>query len=270
MIKNHVQNVMAGLALFGLDIKKASDSIRGIVPFVRDLQNLRRQFAESSDFPLGRFYPCLVDRYAESGLAKGHYFHQDMLIAKKIFIDAPNRHIDVGSRIDGFVAHVAVFREIEVLDIRQLVSPVKNIQFLCCDLMGELPESLIDSCDSLSCLHALEHFGLGRYGDPICLNGHLLGLRNLIRMVKPGGKFYLSVPIGPQRIEFNAHRVFSLRYLIDMVKDRFQVDSFSFVDDQGSLHENIKLSQEIIADSGGCLYGCGILELTKTSCNSHG
>lgn len=28
-------------------------------------------------------------------------------------------------------------------------------------------EGMAGYCDSLSCLHALEHFGLGRYGDPI-------------------------------------------------------------------------------------------------------
>jgi hypothetical protein len=31
-------------------------------------------------------------------------------------------------------------------------------------------------CDSLSCLHALEHFGLGRYGDPIDPRGHEKGI----------------------------------------------------------------------------------------------
>ncbi len=33
------------------------------------------------------------------------------------------------------------------------------------------------------------------------------------RMLKKEGKFYFSVPIGEQRIEFNAHRVFSVKYL---------------------------------------------------------
>lgn len=37
---------------------------------------------------------------------------------KHIFDSSPQRHLDVGSRIDGFVAHVASFREIEVIDIR--------------------------------------------------------------------------------------------------------------------------------------------------------
>jgi hypothetical protein len=62
----------------------------------------------------------LEDFADNAGVAKGHYFHQDLLVAKYIFEAKPERHIDVGSRVDGFVAHVASFREIEVLDVRPL------------------------------------------------------------------------------------------------------------------------------------------------------
>jgi hypothetical protein len=71
-----------------------------------------------------------------------------MLVAQKIFIRRPIKHVDVGSRMDGFVAHVAVFRPIEVLDIRQLTTSIKNIIFRQCDLMN-LPADLEDYCDSL-------------------------------------------------------------------------------------------------------------------------
>jgi len=62
----------------------------------------------------------LDDRFDQSGTASGHYFHQDLLVASRIFINNPEKHVDIGSRIDGFVAHVASFREIEVFDIRSL------------------------------------------------------------------------------------------------------------------------------------------------------
>jgi hypothetical protein len=131
------------------------------------------------------------------------------------------------------------------------------------DLMAELPASLLECCDSLSCLHALEHFGLGRYGDPVRFDGHLRGFANLARMLQPEGTLYLSVPIGAQRIEFNAHRVFGVAGLVDMVEKRFRIDSFSFVDDAGRLHENVALEPRAIRENFGCRYGCGILELTK-------
>ena len=97
--------------------------------------------------------------------------------------------------------------------------------------MNELPEKYFKSCDSLSCLHALEHFGLGRYGDPVRWDGYLIGFNNLLAVLKPGGKLYISVPIGRPRIEFNAHRVFSLSHLLKMFADQLRVDNFSFVDD---------------------------------------
>ena len=62
-------------------------------------------------------------------------------------------------------------------------------------------------------------------------------------MLKRNGKFYFSVPIGSQRIEFNAHRVFSLKYLMDLFKSNFYINSFSYVDDRGDLYKNIELSE---------------------------
>ena len=70
-------------------------------------------------------------------------------------------------------------------------------------------------CDSLSCLHAVEHFGLGRYGDPINPEGVQIGIANMIKLLTPGGKFYLSTPIGRERVEFNANWVFDPRTIID-------------------------------------------------------
>ena len=118
-------------------------------------------------------------------------------------------------------------------------------------------------CDSVSSLHAIEHFGLGRYGDKLDYNGHLKGLKNIYEMLKKGGKFYFSVPIGPQRIEFNAHRIFSVKYLIELINDKYYIDSFSYVDDEGDLFRDIPLHSNRIENNFSCKYGCGILELTK-------
>ena len=69
-------------------------------------------------------------------------------------------------------------------------------------------EAMTNYCDSLSCLHALEHFGLGRYGDPVDPDSYRAGLANMARVLSPGGTFYLAVPVGQPRVEFNANRVF--------------------------------------------------------------
>ncbi|QSA98302.1 DUF268 domain-containing protein [Methylococcus sp. EFPC2] len=239
-------------------------TLRGLILFFRDYLTLKKQVPLAvKEFPFGALFPCIEDRFDEGGVAKGHYFHQDLLVARRIFQNEPKTHVDVGSRIDGFVAHVASFRPIKVVDIRPLSNKVPNIEFVRADLMADLDQSLVDSCDSLSCLHALEHFGLGRYGDTVDYDGYVRGFDNLYKIVKPGGKFYFSVPIGPQRIEFNAHRVFSVDYLMECFAGKYRVDFISFVDDRGDLHEHVQYEQKDLAGNFGCWLGCGIFELTK-------
>ena len=252
------------LLLLGIDPRVTVRSLRGLPAYRRDLRILRDQQASAkTTMPFGTKRPCLGEGTTDSGLARGHYFHQDLLVAHRVFLSKPERHVDIGSRVDGFVAHVASFRPIEIIDIRPLEATVPNITTIQADMMAPVGEELVDYCDSLSCLHALEHFGLGRYGDRIDFDGHLLGLANLERILKPGGVLYLSVPMGQQRIEFNAHRVFSVAYMLECLADAYRLDRFSYVDDAGDLHEDVEMSSESLRDDFGCRYGCGIFELTK-------
>ena len=232
--------------------------------FLGEYLALKRQASreDALAFPFGPFYPCLMDRDEESGTALGHYFHQDLLIAQRIFQNNPVKHVDIGSRIDGFVSHIASFRKIEVFDIRPLDRNIRNIDFRQADFQNT-KYPFEDYCDSISCLHALEHFGLGRYGDMINFKGHLTGLDNIRHMLKSKGKCYISVPIGKQRIEFNAHRVFSMDYLLNLLQGTFHIDMFSYVNDKGLLTENVDLSNDAVRENFGCVYGCGIFELTK-------
>ena len=224
---------------------------------------LRQEKGARYTFEMAKPYPCLDDRHQSSGTARGHYFHQDLYVARKIFEENPKKHMDVGSRVDGFVAHVASFREITILDIRPLRDEIPHVHYAQCDIMGELNSDLLESTSSLSCLHALEHFGLGRYGDPVKYDGYLDGLNNLSHILRQGGKLYLSVPIGPTRIEFDAHRVFSVNFLLDLVLDRFDIDAFSYVDDRGYFYPKAELNEDAMNNNFGCNYGCGIFELIK-------
>jgi SAM-dependent methyltransferase len=237
--------------------------LRRMPHFFKDYREIKKQAGQNkADFPLGALYPCLDDAKNESGVACGHYFHQDLLVASLIFKNNPVKHVDIGSRIDGFVAHVASFREIEVFDIRELSNAIPNIHFRRFDLINK-NFNLKDYCDSVSCLHALEHFGLGRYGDEINYQGHISGWENIYKMLKTGGNLYFSVPIGPQRIEFNAHRVFSVNYLLGLIDGRYKIKSFSYVDDNGKLFSNVALEKRAVDGNFFCRYGCGIFELTK-------
>lgn len=261
-VKESLKKIYSVSRLFGFNPKVLALTIKGFPVYLRDLSEFKKQKGDDDKFVFGPNRPILTEKSSESGTMSGHYFHQDLLIARRIFLNNPRKHIDIGSRIDGFVAHVAVFREIEVFDIRPQVSKVKNIHFRQADLTT-LPGLMDDYCDSISALHSLEHFGLGRYGDPIDYYGYLKGIENVYRILQTGGIFYFSVPIGKQRIEFNAHRVFSLRYLLDLFQSRFLLKNFSYVNDAGDLFENFQLTLTDIENNLQCRYGCGIFEWIK-------
>jgi hypothetical protein len=238
--------------------------LRKFPTFLREYAEIRGQAEKAGkDFPFAKLYPCLKEKDEESGVVAEHYFLQDLLVAQKIFqMKHLSRHVDIGSRIDGFVGHIASFREVEVFDVRCQSLDISNISFIRADLTAA-DFSFVDYCDSLSCLHAMEHFGLGRYGDHLNYKGHLVGWDNMFRMLKQGGKLYFSVPIGEQRIEFNAHRVFSVAYLLRLMAGRYDIDSFSYINDENRLITNAVLDERSVGNYFGCHYGCGIFELTK-------
>lgn len=192
---------------FGFDPIKMFRSIFNLPRYFRDLFKYKKNYYGRIEI-----VPCLYDWDEEGGSTTSEYFWQDLLVARLIAQAKPERHVDIGSRVDGFVTHVASFREIEVFDIRPITTEIPGIIFKQADLMKEnMGLEKKSYCDSLSCLHALEHFGLGRYGDPIDPLGFENGFENMVNLLKPGGVFYLSVPIGIERVEFNANRVFDPR-----------------------------------------------------------
>jgi SAM-dependent methyltransferase len=246
----------------GFDARKFLFSFISPSWFYRDLKKFKNQKGNDTTFKISNHYPIINDRKQQAGVMNGHYFHQDLYVARKIFESNPVKHLDIGSRTDGFVSHVASFRKIEIIDIRDIKSTVKNIHFRKADLM-QLPEDLVDSFDSISSLHAIEHFGLGRYSDTIDYWGYLKAIENITRLLKHRGLFYFSVPIGPQRIEFNAHRVFSIDYLLSIFSKEYDLFSFSYINDIGDFYEDVKLIDQHVKNNYGCTYGCGIFILSK-------
>lgn len=236
----------------------------GLLPInFSKLANIPRYLREKKAFLksggiISELFPIINEYEDSAGTGSGHYFHQDLLIAQLIFEANPTKHIDIGSRLDGFVAHVAAFREIEVLDIREMPkSEHPNIVYKQADLMSDTGKEITDS---VSCLHVIEHFGLGRYGDLIDPKGYILGFKNLIDMLKPGGTLYVSFPIGTKNeVFFNAHRVFHPRDIFNWVPGRLNLIRFDFVDDFGTLHKEFDvLNHDILVK-----YGCGIYTFEK-------
>lgn len=248
------------LRTFGLDPKRGLSALSGIARYRDHRRRFRSGLGDS--FTWGREMPMLEEWSASSG-SLGAYFHQDLHVAGWIHQEAPRRHVDVGSRIDGFIGNLAVFREVEVLDIRPQPHVIRNIVFRQLDLMEELPAEWTNCTDSLSCLHTIEHFGLGRYGDSIDPEGHLKGLEQLKRMVEPGGLFYLSTPIGPQRVEFNAHRIFAASTVLDWFREGWTIERFAYLDDAETLHDHVDLTTADMDNHFGCHTGLAILAARK-------
>jgi hypothetical protein len=89
---------------------------------------------------------------------------------------------------------------------------------------------LTHSLDSLSCLHVIEHIGLGRYGDGVEPDGWISGLNKLQRVLAPGGQLLLLTPCGRRGVEFNAHRVFHPSRIVEK-QDKLDLIEFSFIPD---------------------------------------
>ena len=232
-------------------------SVCGIPRFVNELRQYRRMNQGASFRVSPRdLFPILTDRGESAGVASGHYFHQDLWAAKQIFKRAPERHVDVGSRVDGFISHLLVFMSVTIIDIRELQSDVPGLNFVRDDA-ATLSSFASNSLVSISSLHAAEHFGLGRYSDPIDPSACFLLMSALQRVLAYGGHLYFSVPVGRERVEFNAHRVFAPKTILDYFS-QLNLISFSYVGDDGSLYESGDISAAAM-----CEYGCGLFQFTK-------
>lgn len=244
-------------AQFGINLKFLILAVLGLPRYINDLVFFIKRYNGKIEF-----MPCLHDRYEEGGTTDTEYFWQDLYVAQQIFKSAPHRHLDIGSRVDGFVAHVASFRQIEICDIRKIDSDIPNVTFIQADLMKPLI-GFNDYCDSLSCLHALEHFGLGRYGDQIDVDGYEAGLRNMANLLSKNGTFYLATPVGIPKVAFNAHRVFDPKLIKTiLVNMGFELTKFAWFGDEKMIIEstNIELDIENLAIRD---YSLGIFTFVK-------
>jgi SAM-dependent methyltransferase len=237
----------------------------GISPWkIRDLGNILNWIKNRSEFTklgglIDRNRFSLSDFSENAGTASGHYFHQDLLVAQYIFRASPSSHLDIGSRIDGFVSHIASFREIQVLDIRPLKTMEHpNIKFMQFDIIND---RISQQFDSISCLHSIEHFGLGRYGDKIDPQGHWKAIENIVKLLSESGILYLSFPVSTQKIiEFNSQRIFKYDEINEWCSSYdLKLLNFDLVLDDGTLLKNVDIRQKIEKLD----YGCGIYTLQR-------
>lgn len=221
---------------FGLDVILTLSSLKNVPNFVSAFLCFFSQKKQDKSFKLSLF-PILSDCGRNQGHRYSTYFIQDLYFAKKIFKKNPDTHLDIGSRMDGFISSLLVFRSVSFLDCSEVEHKIKNLNIIRKDLskMNKINKQY----DSVSCLHAIEHFGLGRYGDSINYNGWKVGLQNISSYVKKNGDLYISVPIGnTQTVYFNAHRIFHPKtILVELEANGFKLIELKILDQHKKIRE---------------------------------
>ncbi len=198
-------------------------------------------------------YPCIYDRTSTTGLDKA-YFYQGLWAMKIIRNSAATKHVDIGSD-NMWVGWLTTHLQVEFIDIRPMIVEAEGLENKFGSIL-DLPFE-DDSVQSLSSLHVIEHIGLGRYGDPLDPLGSEKALGELSRVLAPEGWLYLSLPIGKERVCFNAHRIHDPIWPISTLAD-LKLEEFSVVNDNGEYVNNVDPEQ--YRDS---YYACGLYLFRK-------
>lgn len=156
-------------------------------------------------------YPCLDDNTGGTGF-DWHYVFHTAWAARVVAETKPARHVDISSSLY-FCSIVSAFVPIDFYDYRPAELNLDGLTSGRADLMA-LPFA-DGSVASLSCMHVVEHIGLGRYGDPIDPQGDLKAMAELRRVLAPGGTLIFVTPVGKPKIQFNAHRIYACRQIVE-------------------------------------------------------
>jgi SAM-dependent methyltransferase len=141
-----------------------------------------------------------------------HYVYHTAWAARVVAQLSPSKHIDISS-YTYFSTLLSAFVPVEFYDYRPAEITLSNLKCGAADLCDL--EFSDRSVESLSCMHTIEHIGLGRYGDPMDANGDKRALAELERVLAPRGSLLVVVPVGKPRIQFNAHRIYDPQMLED-------------------------------------------------------
>ncbi len=198
-------------------------------------------------------YPILEDKTSYTPF-DAHYFFQDTWAFENIISHKPGTHVDVGSRYEmsGYLSKIV---KTVFVDLRTIDTKLRNLEIKKGDIL-HLPFG-DGSIESLSSLSVAEHIGLGRYGDEINPDGTRMACAELDRVLAEGGRLYFSLPIGKERLSFNAHRIHTPQTILDYFRGLTLIQ-FSVVDDNGSFFENVRPE-----DYENINFGCGLFMFTK-------
>ncbi len=183
-----------------------------------------------------------------------HYIYHPAWAARILATTKPAKHIDIASTL-AFCSMLSAFMPVEFYDIRPAHLTLSNLTIGKADLT-KLPFAN-SSIQSLSCMHTVEHVGLGRYGDPLDPDGDLKAISELSRVLAPGGNLLFVVPVGKPKLVFNAHRIYGYDQILSYFSGLI-LREFALIPDEGALRYD---ASKELADAQS--YGCGCFWFTK-------
>ncbi len=229
--------------------------------YIKDKYSYISLSMEKQAFPFEQIneMPLLSDYRNNAGSVDPYYFFQDIYVASKIREAGITHVFDIGSRLDGYISHLLAMNiDVTMIDIRPLSVKIDNLSFMEGDATN-LSNIRSGSIPILSCLHALEHFGLGRYGDTIDPDGWCKALAAYKRIIALDGHLFLSVPVGRREtLVFNAHRIFDPITIVSNLLPTFSLIEFTLFHD----------CQKSTFDFSRCSHDTDIFSIFKDiSCN---
>lgn len=224
----------------------------------QQLKNLGNQKTNRFSISFWDLYPCLYDKTSKTDFDR-HYVYHTAWAARIVSKTKPEVHIDISSLIY-FSSIISAFNPVKFYDYRPIDLHLDNLSCEAADLLN-LPFKN-GSIQSLSCMHVIEHIGLGRYGDPLDTEGDLKAMAELKRVLSIRGSLLFVVPVGKPKIVFNAHRIYSYEQVIEYFSD-LKLEEFALIPDnpkEGGLIYNA--SKEIVDSQN---YGCGCFWFRKVN-----
>jgi hypothetical protein len=235
------------------DIPKFVFGIPGFMEYLVELRRYRA-ISRNEHVPLSEAYPIIHDKNSSHPFDR-HYFYQDWWAFEKVVRLKPKEHTDIASNLV-FASLLSNLVKVRFVDLRPLSVNIPNLRTMQGDITGlPFPD---DSVESLSCLHVIEHIGLGRYSDPLDPDGSRKACKELARVLAPGGNLFIGLPVGRERVCFNAHRVHAPRTLLSYLNG-LKLLEFSGVNDKVEFLRNT--DPDVLND---CDYGCGLYWFTKS------
>ncbi|WP_210165107.1 DUF268 domain-containing protein [Pseudorhizobium marinum] len=226
--------------------------------FRKELQDFNRLLVSAGRNPLNDVdsYPCLDDRTAETGFDR-HYIYHPAWAARVVAAFNPKKHVDISSTLH-FATILSAFVKVDFFDFRPAALVLTNLSSEPADLTNLHFQS--DSIPSLSCMHVIEHIGLGRYGDPMDIDGDKKAARELSRVLAKDGRLIVAMPVGKPRIQFNAHRIYSHEQVLQMFETLTLVEHALVPDGAAESGLIMGPDSDVIAAQS---YGCGCYVFSK-------